>query len=146
LGEQVEAWAGDSQEWVWQTEEAKKEDVHGCGDEHNCRIKVEEPPVLGQTIRNQAETHQVKEVQIESQIDDKEKGFLCFFEDHVQRFLVFGGRWQLSRNPNHVDGDVNAPNGDEEPPFEPPSFLPIGHDQGDAVGNDLGKELRLDRP
>jgi hypothetical protein len=52
----------------------------------------------------------------------------------------------VSHDPNAKDRDVDDANKDKKSPFEllGPAF--VDHDQGDTVGDDLGKKLRLNSP
>lgn len=52
----------------------------------------------------------------------------------------------MSRDPNAKDRDVDDANEDKEGPFELPGFALVDHDQGNTVGDDLGKKLRLNGP
>lgn len=75
---------------IRKAEEPKEQDVHASRHHHSPDVHVEQPRVLGQSVRDETETHQVQEVHVERQVDDQEEGLLRLLKHVVQTDLLLG--------------------------------------------------------
>lgn len=107
---------------------------------------MEKAPVFRQSVCNEPIPHQVHEVHIESTIKDKKEALLKMFPDFVEGDHSWASSFQVGGDPNAEDRDVDQTNEDKKYPSKQPGFALAGHDQGNSVGNDLRKELGLNRP